>query len=101
MVSKGSVSQSTGLYRHSLVFQRLENFLAQMPLKKFKWPEPFVYQSALTGNYLFVCSVDFHHYTQSWIEPDYVAKEVVAATLRDEEILLIPRALAVNFFLTG
>ena len=47
MVSKGSVSQSTGLYRHSLVFQRLENFLAQMPLEKFKWPEPFVYQSAL------------------------------------------------------
>ena len=72
-----------------------------MPFKKFKWPEPFVYQSALTGNYLFVCSVDFHHYTQSWIEPDNVAKEVVAATLRDEEILLIPRALAVNFFLTG
>lgn len=35
------------------------------------------------------------------LEPDYVAKEVVAATLRDEEILLIPRALAVNFFLTG
>ena len=30
-----------------------------------------------------------------------MAKEVVAATLRDEEILLIPRALAVNFFLTG
>ena len=48
------VSQSTGLYRHSLVFQRLENFLAQMPLKKFKWPEPFVYQSALVIICLFV-----------------------------------------------
>ncbi|CAH3143588.1 unnamed protein product [Pocillopora meandrina] len=35
------------------------------------------------------------------LQPDYVAKEVVAATLRDEEILLIARALAVNFFLTG
>lgn len=30
-----------------------------------------------------------------------MAKEVVAATLRDEEILLIPRTLALNFFLTG
>ena len=54
MVSKGSVSQSSGLYRHSLVFQRLENFLAQMLLEKFIWLEPFVYQSALVIICLFV-----------------------------------------------
>ena len=53
VVSKASVSQSSGL-RHSLVFQRLENFLAQMLLEKFIWLEPFLYQSALVIICLFV-----------------------------------------------
>lgn len=35
------------------------------------------------------------------LEPDYVAKEVVAGTLRDEPIVLIPRAVVSNFFLAG
>ena len=35
------------------------------------------------------------------LEPDFVAKEIVAGTLRDEPIIIIPRSAVVNFALLG
>ena len=35
----------------------------------------------------------------STLEPDFVAKEVVAGTRRDEESIILPRSAAVHFFL--
>ena len=37
----------------------------------------------------------------STLEPDFVAKEVVAGTLRDEESIILPRTAAVHFLLDG
>lgn len=35
------------------------------------------------------------------LEPEFVAKEIVAGTLRDEPIIIIPRSVVVNFALLG
>ena len=35
------------------------------------------------------------------LEPDFVAKEVVSGMLRDEPVVMIPRGIAVNFFLNA
>ena len=35
------------------------------------------------------------------LEPDYVAKETVAGTLRDQPVVMIPRTAAVDFALNA
>lgn len=35
------------------------------------------------------------------LQPDFVAKEVVAGTLRNEPIVILPRSVLVNFALLG
>lgn len=47
---------------------------------------------------LFSCSFPSLYPT---LEVDYVAKEIVAGTLRDEPLVVIPRAVVLNYVLAG
>ena len=47
---------------------------------------------------LFSCSFPSLYPT---LEVDYVAKEIVTGTLRDEPLVVIPRAVVLNYALAG